>query len=170
MKIKLKQKSKSLIKLHLLKYQVYKNYFNTSFNNITIELKQALKIIYLYNKKKKKILFIGFPFNVNTHNKLNQIFTSKLDFNKKFQNSGLNSLYYNKNKKPDLIVFSQTSKTDFKILKELKKYNIPLILFGNLNNNKIIQNYVVNGYLKKNSIKKFCWFLIFSILTKSIKY
>ena len=54
MKIKLKQKSKSLIKLHLLKYQVYKNYFNTSFNNITIELKQALKIIYLYNKKKKK--------------------------------------------------------------------------------------------------------------------
>ena len=86
------------------------------------------------------------------------------------QNNSLNFAYYNQNKKPDLIVFSQTSETDFKILKELKKYNTPLILFGNFNKNKIVQNYVVNSSLKKNSIKKFCWFLIFSILTKSIKY
>ena len=55
MKIKFKQTSRLLIKLHLLKYQMYKNYFNTNLNDLTIELKQALKIIYLYNKKKKKL-------------------------------------------------------------------------------------------------------------------
>ena len=53
MKIKLKKKSRSLIKLHLLKYQIYKDNLNINLNNVNIELKQALKIIYLYNKKKK---------------------------------------------------------------------------------------------------------------------
>ena len=52
--MKFKQKSRSLVKLHLLKYQIYKNSFKTSLNNVNIELKQALKVIYLYNTKKKK--------------------------------------------------------------------------------------------------------------------
>lgn len=167
MKRKLKQKSKLLIKLHLLKYQMYKNNFNTSFNNINIELKQALKIIYLYKNKNKKILFIGFPFNIKTQNQLNQIFMSKIILNKKLQNNKLNLMSYNENKKIDLIVFSQTSKNDFNTIKELKKFNIPLILFGNFDSNKFVQNYIINSSLKKNYLKKFCWFLIFSILTKT---
>lgn len=163
MKTKLKQKSKLLIKLHLLKSQMYKNNFNISFNNINIELKQALKIIYLY--KNKKILFIGFPFNIKTQNQLNQNFMSKIILNKKLQNNELNS--YVENKKIDLIVFSQTLKNDFNTIEELKKFNIPLILFGNFDTNKFVQNYIINYSLKKNYIKKFCWFLIFSILTKT---
>ena len=55
MKRNLEQNSRSLIKFHLLKYQMYKNYFSSSFNDLTLELKQALKIIYLYNNKKKKL-------------------------------------------------------------------------------------------------------------------
>jgi len=62
MKKNFKQKYRSLIKLHLLKYQIYKNNLNTSFNNVSIELKQALKIIYLYNKKKKKNSFYWVSF------------------------------------------------------------------------------------------------------------
>jgi hypothetical protein len=45
MELKNKLKFKGLINLHLLKYQVYKNLNNSSVNNISIELKQVLKII-----------------------------------------------------------------------------------------------------------------------------
>ena len=165
MKIKFKQKSRSLVKLHLLKYQMYKNSFNTSLNNVNIELKQALKVIYLYNTKKKKILFIGFPFNIKLQNQIKQIFMSKIGFKKELLN---NSAYIlgSKGKKPDLIVFNGISSDDFMITKELKKFNTPLILFGNYNQDSSFKTYNVKVCLDKNYIKKFCWFLIFSILTK----
>ena len=58
MKIKRKIQKRSLIKLYLLKYQMYKNYSNelSSFcvKDLSVKLKQALKIIYLYATKKKK--------------------------------------------------------------------------------------------------------------------
>jgi len=59
MKTTLKSPIRSLIKLHFLKHQMYKKksykYIRSAFvDNITIELKQALKIIYLYHTQKKK--------------------------------------------------------------------------------------------------------------------
>lgn len=168
MKIKFKQKSRSLIKLHLLKYQIYKNNLNISLNNVNTELKQALKVIYLYNNKKKKILFIGFPFNTKLQNQLDQIFMSKIDLKKNLQN---NNIYLSGSnvKKPDLIVFNSTSLKDSKITKELKKFNLPLILFGSSDLVSNFKTYNVKVSLEKNYIKNFCWFLIFSILTKKNK-
>lgn len=166
MKKNFKQKYRSLIKLHLLKYQIYKNNLNTSFNNVSIELKQALKIIYLYNKKKKKILFIGFPFNTKLQNQLQHSFMSKIDLKKKLQTSNL-VLSDTETKEPNLIVINATSKADTSVVRELKKFNIPLILFGTFDETLTFKSYKVNIFLDKNYIKKFCWFLIFSILTKN---
>ena len=51
MKKKLKLSTKSLIKLYLLKYQIYKklqvNYFNSNLYKLDVKLKRVLKIIYL---------------------------------------------------------------------------------------------------------------------------
>ena len=90
---------------------------------------------------------------------------SKIDFKKELLN---NSTYLlgNKGKKPDLIVFNAISSNDFMITEELKKFNTPLILFGNYDQDSGFKTYNVKVCLDKNYIKKFCWFLIFSILTK----
>ena len=173
MKIKINKKSRSLIKLHILKYQIYKNYnkyfFNENIENLTIEIKQALKIIYLYHVKNKKILFIGLPYNKQLSNQLNHFFISKKIYLKKMMS---NSTYLFKTihlpKTPDLIVFNNTSDKDLTILNTLKKSNIPVVLFKNLN--KFSNDfYNVNGSLKNKKIKKFYFFLIFSVLTKYIK-
>ena len=170
MKIKLKKKSRSLIKLHLLKYQIYKDNLNINLNNVNIELKQALKIIYLYNKKKKNILFIGFPFTTKLQNHLNQSFMSKIELEKKLQINNNKCLSNNNGKDFDLIVFNSTSSKDSKFMKELKKFNLPLILFGNFDSVLDVNTYNVKVSLNKNYMKKFCWFLIFSILTKKSKH
>jgi len=174
MKIKSTKKSRSLIKLHILKYQIYKNYnkyfSNTNIENLTIEIKQALKIIYLYHVKNKKILFIGFPYNKILHNQLNHFFISKNFYLKKMLTGYSTSIFNTKYlyKKPDLIVINYTSNNDLNILKTLKKTDVPLVLFGNLNNSSV-NDYSIQGSLKNKKIKKFYFFLIFSVLTKFIK-
>lgn len=58
MKIQYKKILKPLIKLHFLKNQYYKYLKDSDWlNTITVQLKQSLKIIYLYDKKKKKFFF-----------------------------------------------------------------------------------------------------------------
>ena len=174
MKTTLKTPSRSLIKIHLLKYQMYKNYnkysFNSSLNNVTVELKQALRIIHLYNIKNKKILFIGFPYNKALQNQLSHFFISKHFYLKKTLSGNFNSLTNSGvlYKNPDLVVFNSTSEKDINILIKLKKLNIPLILFGN-SDNISHKNYNISGFLQNKKIKKFCFFLIFTILTRSIK-
>ena len=164
MKTTLKSPIRSLIKLHFLKHQMYKKksykYIRSAFvDNITIELKQALKIIYLYHTQKKSITFIGLPYNKTIHNKLNHSFISKNVYKKR---NLINDLLLIK---PDLIVFNGSIENDTILLKKLEKLNIPLILFGDFPkiNNK---TYSIQVSLKTNRIKAFCFFLIFSVLIK----
>lgn len=59
MKITHKKIKTPLIKIHFLKNQYYKSktkYF-TKVDSLTLQLKQVLKIIYLYKKNKKKYFF-----------------------------------------------------------------------------------------------------------------
>ena len=69
---KIKKFQYTLLKLNLIKSQVYKkkiqkkNYddiINTKTEHIELHLKTALQIIYQYHIHKKKILFIGVPQN-----------------------------------------------------------------------------------------------------------
>ena len=166
MKKKLKLSTKSLIKLYLLKYQIYKklqvNYFNSNLYKLDVKLKRVLKIIYLYKKNKKKILFIGFPSIKNSDKQF--LFISKNHYLKKILGNSIN-IFFNK-KKPNLIVFNNVLHKDFNSIKELKSFKIPLILFGN-DTEIPCQNYKINANLNKNKFKKFCFFLIYSILMKS---
>ena len=58
MKIQSKKILKPLVNFYFLKNQFYKQLFNsTCLNNLTLEFKNCLKIIYLYEKKKKNIIF-----------------------------------------------------------------------------------------------------------------
>ena len=153
MKIQRKKILKPLIQLHFIKHQYYKHFTNLkSIDNVIIKLKQTLKLIYWYEKKKKKIIFLGFVYNKFIHNQINHVFSSK-DLYKR------NNKFFNNF---DLIVFNKTSEKDEKILKNLTKLHIPIIVLGNLKD----KNLGVNLSSKTNYIKNFNSFIIFSILTK----
>lgn len=154
MKIQKKVKKNSLISFKLLKYQIYnirKNYLQ-NINNLNLEIKQVLKVIYLYNIKKKKILFIGFPYNKFLSNQTNHLFLSK--------NMFLSNC--NKLNNYDLIVFNKSQSKDEIIFKKFKSLNIPLILFGESNS----KDYNINGIFSSKKSKNFCLFLIFAVIRK----
>lgn len=157
MKIKTKSKQFSLINYNLLKYQIY-NFNKISKQkfkivNTNIEIKRVLKIIHSYNIKLKKIIFIGFPYNNSLTNQLNHLFISKNTLSKNYTNL---TDY-------DLIVVNKSTYKDEKIIKNLKSYNLPLIVFGSDDNNY----YNINGNFKSRTVKNFCFFLMFSVLKKS---
>ncbi len=158
MKIKKKLKKNSLINLNFLKHQIYnvnESYSNNfKINHLNSEIKQVLKIIYLYNIKNKKILFVGFPYNKLITNQLKHLFVSK---NVIF-NSSIKINNY------DLIVFIKTKSEDETILKNLTLFNLPLIVLGNDNTSL----YNVNGIFKSKKLKSFCYFLVFSVLKTKI--
>lgn len=172
MKAKLKTLSRSLIKLHLLKYQMYETCKTTTFNayiqNLTFEIKQSLKVIHLYNIKNKKILFVGFTYKKSLHNQLSHSFISKRLYTKEFLSGKSDLSNILPNNKPDLIVFNQLSFKESHIIKKLEKQGITYISLGT---SKVKHNkfYSVNNFYKTPQIKKFYFFLVFSILTRPIK-
>lgn len=161
MKLKKKYQSISLINFNLLKYQIYNNNTNqlvqsSKIESINAELKQALKIIYLYNLKNKKILFIGFPYKKGLVNQVNHLFISKKLYHK-FLGSVNNTMFTDY----DLVVFNNFKPKDKMIFKSI---NLPSILFGFCGSN----SYEVNGFFKNEKSKNFCFFLMFSVLLKKI--
>jgi hypothetical protein len=172
MKTKLKTLSRSLIKLHLLKYQMYETCKTTTFNNyiqnLTFEIKQSLKVVHLYNKKNKKILFVGFTYKKALHNQLNHSFLSKRLYTKNFLSGKSDLSNILPNTKPDLIVFNQLSTNDSHIIKKLEKQGITYISLGT-SKVKHSKFYSVNNFYKTPQIKKFYFFLVFSVLTRQIK-
>ena len=153
MKIKQKNVFKPLIKFYLLKNQYYTQFDN--LNNLVLNFKSCLKIIYLYEKKKKKILFVGFNYNKFIYNQVNQCFISKQRFLKK-------PIDYTKF---DLIVFNKTSSQDFKVIKTLNTLDIPIIIFEDYST----KGYRFNGLSTKKSFKNFNFFMLFSVLIKHKK-
>ena len=166
--IKTNLKKSKLLKLYILKYQIYltniynfNNKINLTLENIEVYLKKSLKLIYEYHSKKKKILFIGFSF---PNNKL--IFDIQNSTNHKFisENNWSNGLLSNNNNKlPKLIViFNSKYKTN--IIKESINLKIPIICFGNLSKIYLKKSiYIIPG-----NYKKLISFNIFSLLLFSI--
>ena len=151
MKLKKKYQSISLINFNLLKYQIYNNNTNqlvqsAKIEKITVELKQALKVIYLYNLKNKKILFIGFPYRKGLINQVNHLFISKKLYYKSL-GSVNSSMFANY----DLVVFNNFKPKDKSIFKSI---NLPSILFGSCDTD----SYGINGFFKNEKSKNFCFF------------
>ena len=126
-----KIKVKQLFKLNLLKSKVYeksvkKNPLNKpidyTLNQIIIDMKKALQVIFQYHKAKKQILFIGLPFKIEQ--KINRL-TIHSAISNSFDVQGLISNFvsksYIKNEKLD-----QNSK--ILLPKLLKQVNL-IVLF-----------------------------------------
>lgn len=156
--------NRSIVKLNLLKHQHYKNTNNSlksfGLEELSSQLKQALNLIFSYSLKKKKILFIGFPYNKLVHNQVNHVFVTKIFF--------LKTSFKSKKicKRCDLCVVNLTSKNQETLLKEVRSLNIPVVIFGNTNT-RSHESYIVQTDLKSGSIKNFWMFLLVSVLLKT---
>lgn len=188
MKLKnIKIKKYKLLKLYLAKHQIYKKFsfssiFDPFLNQIELNFKRALFIIYYYHIWNKTILFVGLPHPTNK--KILSVFiTSKHIFipksiwingligNKKsISKNSKFSLYFKRFLKcqndPHLIVLFNPSNS-INLNAESAKLNIPLISFGI--SDKISSNitYLIYGNFFSKKFKQFYQFLIYSILKKA---
>lgn len=145
MKIKKSKIYRKLLELYLIKLRTYeqydkkiKNIVNISVNQTLIHFKKALRIIFKFHKKNKKILFLGFnglilkKINKETNHtaisskiKLQGIISNDLKF-KNYEKYSLLKL----KKKPNLIVIFDFIENHNSILKESSNAKIPTITFG----------------------------------------
>jgi len=176
MKIK-KVKIKQLLKLNLLRSKVYEHpikkmksgsLIDSSLNQIIVDIKKALQVIFQYHQIEKRILFVGFPYKLEV--KINQ-FTRHVAIPKSFEIQGMisgcsrksskNGKNLNKtwlkdsskfllpklSKKLDLVVLFEHDKSKT-ISAEAEVAKIPLISFGTSTgvSNKV--SYKVEGNFK----------------------
>jgi len=158
MKIK-KTRIKQLLKLSLLKLRVYEQFTNktklngfvdSNLNQIIVNIKKVLQIIFQYHKAEKRILFVGVPCELEQ--KINQltkhvavpknfdiqgmvsnfdpkVFLKSENLDQAWSKNFLKSLLPKLSKKLDLIVLFNHEKSD-SILTESKIAKIPVIFFG----------------------------------------
>lgn len=195
MKIKqTKIEHKQILELQLLKSRVYEQYNkksdnlnNISLTKILIDFKKVLKVIYKYNKKNKKILFIGITptlmkrINRTTNHiaipsefKLKGFLSNNLK--QKYQQNQIQSNNLNLlpklNTKPDLIVMFTRLDNNNSILAESYLTKIPLITFGEKQKNRSnFHSYNVPGnldfLLRNNSIFYICLNFLFKTQNRS---
>jgi len=193
MKIK-KIRIKQFLKLNLLKLKVYEQFIkkttlndfvDLNLNQIIVDIKKALQIIFQYHVAEKRILFVGLPNELEQ--KVNQL-TKHVSVPKNFDIQGLISNFnpqiclknkdFNKisfkqiskfllpklSKKLDLIVLFDHEKIEV-ILSESRISKIPVIFFGNHNLSKFFL-YNVEGNFKSMLTNKIIFFVGLNFLFK----
>nr|QUS63596.1 ribosomal protein S2 [Haslea silbo] len=144
--MKLKKVSKNkLIKLNILKYKLHKKFqLNLVKNNAKqteLYLKKAAQIIYRYHIVNKRILFLGFPSNL-------QLLLKKTKHILIPESNWLNGIITNQILQFDHTLTKQQKRLPFKIVKlllQLKK-KIDLIVVFNLNKEV---NAIQEGYTSR---------------------
>jgi len=176
----------SLIRLYLLKYQSHSNRLKAKIGLVESCLKHALKIIYCFHYSRKKIWFIGLPHVTSpemlriTKNS-NHVFLPKsvwpkgLIGNKKFvvnsfnhsKRTGSKSIF----KQPDLLVVFGIDKKTSEALREFRKVDIPVVVFGSSIGPWLQFNYFSFVPIKdfENKLDTFCFLLVYSLLKKTKK-
>nr|YP_010516730.1 ribosomal protein S2 [Haslea karadagensis]UXN44273.1 ribosomal protein S2 [Haslea karadagensis]UXN44354.1 ribosomal protein S2 [Haslea karadagensis] len=141
MKIKKVSKNK-LIQLNILKSQLHKkfqlNLVKSNAKQTEFYLKKAAQIIYRYHRVNKRILFLGFPSNL-------QLLLKKTKHILIPESSWLNGIITNQILQFNYTLSNQQKRLPFKIVKlllQLKK-KIDLIVVFNLNKNT---NAIQEGY------------------------
>ena len=202
MKIK-KFKFKQLLKLHLLKSRVYEHPSKkTNFNDlihmnldqILVDIKKALQIIFQYHQAEKRILFIGFPSKLELKfNLLTRHIAVPNGFNVQGVISNTNSKAFKATKsstqawlkkhsklllpklmkKPDLIVLLNHDKSKA-ILSEAWIARIPVVVFssiGEFNDSFLSRFYSVKGNFKNvlAASDKNIFFIALNFLFKNFK-
>ena len=181
MKIR-KVKIKQLLKLNLLRSKVYEqpvkkmkfdNLIDSNLNQIIVDIKKILQIIFQYHQIEKRILFVGLPYKLES--RINR-YTRHVALPKNFDAQGMisnpnwKSLRTSKNstqiwlketskfllpklaKRLDLIVLFEHDKSKM-ICSEAEVAKIPLIAFGTDENTSTTASYKVEGNFKNASNK-----------------
>jgi ribosomal protein S2 len=199
MKIK-KVKIKQLLKLNLLKSKVYEqpikkmkfnNLIDANLNQIVVDIKKVLQIIFQYHKAEKRILFLGLPYKLES--RVNQS-TKHIAIPKNFNIQGVISNYNSKSfksdrnsnqawlknsskfllpklsKKLDLIVLFNHDNNET-ILSEAGVAKIPVIFFGTTFGSQNSASYKVEGNFKNVLIgsNKNIFFIGLNFLFKTFK-
>jgi ribosomal protein S2 len=199
MKIK-KVKIKQLLKLNLLKSKVYEqpikkmkfnNLIDANLNQIVVDIKKVLQIIFQYHKAEKRILFLGLPYKLES--RVNQL-TKHIAIPKNFNIQGMISNYNSKSfksdrnsnqawlknsskfllpklsKKLDLIVLFNHDNNET-ILSEAGVAKIPVIFFGTTFGSQNSASYKVEGNFKNVLIgcNKNIFFIGLNFLFKTFK-
>jgi hypothetical protein len=160
-----KKKKFNLIKLFLLKYQIFKNFTSIKTVNITVSyIKQALFVIYSYHRNNKKILFVGLSNNnIATVTKLknsNHSFIPQVGWSKKSLEIEVPNL---------IVIYNSNLKDTTNIVYSATKKNVPVITLQDFNMKKLSSNQThnVSGDYRNNKLKKFFVYLIYSIIKKN---
>ena len=181
MKIR-KVKIKQLLKLNLLRSKVYEqpikkmkfdNLIDSNLNQIIVDIKKVLQIIFRYHQIEKRILFVGLPYKLES--RINQ-YTRHVAIPKTFDVQGMisnpnwKSLKSGRNstqiqlkemsrfllpkltKRLDLIVLFEHDKSKI-IFSEAEVAKIPLVSFGTDSNTLNTASYRVEGNFKNVSNK-----------------
>jgi ribosomal protein S2 len=143
MKIK-KVKIKQLLKLNLLKSKVYEqpikkmkfnNLIDANLNQIVVDIKKVLQIIFQYHKAEKRILFLGLPYKLES--RVNQL-TKHIAIPKNFNIQGMISNYNSKSFKSDRNSNQAWLKNSSKFLLPKLSKKLDLIVLFNHDNNETI--------------------------------
>ena len=180
----LSQNKKNLHVRNLRYIKGFRNGFVISdISQIEISLKKALKIIYQFQKKKKKLLFVGLPnkleksFFTFSENKFHDCIPSSCSIsgilsnkqyvlnNLKHKNSKLNLRIFDITKTPDLIIIIENTFDD-NFLKEVFNLNIPVISLMNYSQDLKKIDYKILGHLRQNNSSKFFFSLLNYVFSK----
>jgi ribosomal protein S2 len=144
MKIK-EVKIKQLLKLNLLKSKVYEqpikkikfnNLIDANLNQIVVDIKKVLQIIFQYHKAEKRILFLGLPYKLESRvNQLTKHIAIPKNFNIQGMISNYNSKSFKSDKNSNQVWLKNSSK--FLLPKLSKKLDL-IVLFNHDNNEKIL--------------------------------
>ena len=143
MKIK-EVKIKQLLKLNLLKSKVYEqpikkikfnNLIDANLNQIVVDIKKVLQIIFQYHKAEKRILFLGLPYKLES--RVNQL-TKHIAIPKNFNIQGVISNYNSKSFKSDKNSNQAWLKNSSKFLLPKLSKKLDLIVLFNHDNNETI--------------------------------
>ena len=142
----------SFNKIYFLKNNINKNNYKNNLYLINSKLKTIIKTIHTYNSNNKQIWFLGF-LSPKTY-KTKHVFLSRYNYikglisNKKFvrliinNNKKINTINLTK---PNLVIIYCLNENTIPLLKELNKYNIPVIVVGST-----ILNYNCTTYISIN--------------------
>lgn len=143
MKIK-EVKIKQLLKLNLLKSKVYEqpikkikfnNFIDANLNQIVVDIKKVLQIIFQYHKAEKRILFLGLPYKLES--RVNQL-TKHIAIPKDFNTQGVISNYNSKSFKSDRNSNQAWLKNSSKFLLPKLSKKLDLIVLFNHDNSETI--------------------------------
>jgi len=194
MKIK-KVRIKQLLKLNLLRSKVYEqpikkmkfdNLIDSNLNQIIVDIKKVLQIIFQYHQIEKRILFVGLPYKLES--RINK-YTKHVAIPKTFDVQGMisnpnwKSLKNSKNstqiwlketskfllpkltKRLDLVILFEHDKSKM-VRSEAEVAKIPLISFGTDLDTSNTVSYKVEGSFK-NASNKNIFFIGLNFLFKN---